>query len=173
MSHYIIVEPHSDDAFLSLHQHIVDWVKDGHRVTIATANQYHYKHPATADRRLKEAFEYADAVGAEWMTFSTRRELQLGGRIILPIAIYHPQHIECREQNEQERVWYYVDQPYAITQRLAPALTALLSGMGVVSYKRANGRKWKHIEHFKTQSKFFHFNPVEKLKQTFEMIVKG
>jgi LmbE family N-acetylglucosaminyl deacetylase len=55
----ICVEPHADDAFLSAHGHILQWVKQGHSVTIVTMSG--------KPRRMAEAKRYADNVGAQWL----------------------------------------------------------------------------------------------------------
>ncbi len=171
---YHIVEPHADDAFLSLHSHIVQWKAQGSRVRI---------HTITGPmKRLLEAAKYAEAVGAEHIGYSVEDVLPLdwskklegvgkGDQVILPLSIKHPTHTAVREALETRLSWFYVDQPYAITQSSSAAATDLLRGLRVVSYIKPHARKYKHIGTFKSQAKFFHFNPVEKLKETFEMVV--
>ena len=58
--HFVVVEPHADDAFLSTHGHILSWVKQGHTVHIVTL------HMSDNPVRLTEAKAYADKVGAAW-----------------------------------------------------------------------------------------------------------
>ncbi len=170
-----IVEPHADDAFLSLHTHIIGWVKKGCSITIHTI--------CGESKRMREAEEYARSVGASWTGYRAEDTADLRGftgnlgpmrgtQVILPLAITHPTHAAVRRRLERKGAWYYVDQPYAITQSNSVILTELLNGMRVVSYAKPSALKYRRAAIFKSQSKFFHFNPPSKLAQTFEMIVR-
>ncbi len=44
--------------------------------------------------------------------------------------------------------------------------------MLVRSFLQPHARKYRHIPLFKDQSKFFHFNPAEKLKGNVEMLLE-
>ena len=55
--HRVVLEPHSDDAFLSLHNTIRNWLKIGDSVTIITVL-------SGTRKRADDAAKYANAVGA-------------------------------------------------------------------------------------------------------------
>jgi hypothetical protein len=176
--HYHVVEPHSDDAFLSLHAHMLGWLKQGHGVTIHT-------YIPVARGSFPEAKAYADHIGAKWKGHETVRvvrgevatpiqKLRLGkdDQLILPLAIKHPDHWLVRSSMETPKAHFYVDQPYACTQSSSDRVTELLTGMRVVSYVKPHSRKYRLCSIFKAQGKFFYFNPPEDLAETFEMIVR-
>lgn len=191
----LIVEPHADDAFLSLGAHIERWVKCGDEVMIATAY-------SDTPKRGTEASKYAEAVGATWFGLGAaevrpRREFhpeindayerfsalahdELPHRIILPLGIRHPEHRAVHKYFSNihnhlmtSRLLYYLEQPYSITSTNEEELMLKLKGRKIYSYTKPQMRKWRHIPIFKTQAKFFHFNPAEKLNRTFEMIVSA
>jgi hypothetical protein len=138
----LVVEPHPDDAFLSLSRHLDQWGKDGHEITIAT----YYGFPGRSSKK------YADSIGARLVELNMRGEYSLGkddGKhlkellkdgghilgcywenfeagelknnpvpgdydiILLPMAIYHPEHILVTKRFQGfKNILYYMDQPY-------------------------------------------------------------
>lgn len=185
----LIVEPHADDAFLSLGAHIEEWVKAGRSVTILTV------YSATRSRG-KDAKAYADAVGAHWIGMGLEemgqaREfgaapcnipnfvavtLQAADNVILPLGVGgHPEHHEVTEKFQNlyggSKVLFYVDMPYACKLKNADDLHVRTRDKTVYSVRKPGARKWRHIPLFKDQAKFFHFNPAEDLAKTFELIV--
>jgi hypothetical protein len=184
-SSVLVVEPHADDAFLSVGQHIENWVKQGIRVVIVTVF-------SATRKRAEDAAAYAKAVGAEWngLGFVEGEPLPNNAvgasfpdlfpgtdtgkdwQVILPLGITHPEHIAVRGWLEDcFNAQFYVDQPYAIIQKNNDLITNLLVGREVVSYCKPGIRKYRHIPLFKDQAKFYHYNPPEKLVQTCELIV--
>jgi hypothetical protein len=177
---FVIVEPHSDDAFLSVGWHIEQWVQAGHNVHIITL--YPVNHHS-----LKDAAAYASAVGASWEgchmkagPMPKERLILPEGQLILPLGgapldqTEHTQdHWNVRRWLEEEGCWYFLDQPYAIVQKHSVRFSKMLHGMTVVSYCKPPKSKWRHIPLFKGQQKFFYFNNVDKLKQTCELLVTG
>ena len=190
----VVVESHADDAFLSLGAHIEEWVKRGERVQIITVY-------SGTRKRARDAKSYADAVGAEWKGLGVEEaggggkciprklppallgffcDLGRNVRIFLPLGVGHPEHKEVRRIAEisisdysyNNRTFYYLDSPYQIAQKNSEEVTRALSGMEVESYRKSSVRKWRHIPHFKDQSKFFWMNPAEKLQQCFELVVR-
>ena len=172
-----VVEPHADDAFLSLGQHIEDWIKGGDRVTIWTVF-------SGTRKRAADAQAYAKAVGAEWMgsDFVEGQVLDAGrildllpeaNHIVVPLGLTHPEHEMVRDTLTCTglETWYYLDQPYAITQKNGPMISGKLFGHKVISYRKPGVRKYRHIPLFKDQAKFFHYNTADKLIQTCELIV--
>lgn len=176
-SSILLVEPHADDAFLCLGQHLDEWRRAGRRTKILTVF-------SGTRKRANDAQAFARAVGAEWegWGFVEGEPLpedllfRLPGcefpRILLPIALTHPEHIAVRELLDHPGCQFYLDQPYATTQKNGPLVTEKLAGMRVVSFRRPGVRKYRHIPLFKDQAKFFHFNPAEKLVATCELIVE-
>jgi hypothetical protein len=175
----LVIEPHADDAFLSLGAHIEEWVKAGYAVTIITMLGFmsfnSMKNPVAVpgleEKRLVDAEAYAKAVGASWMTKKITDPFP-AGQIIVPLGFVHADHMTVRNALEGPGTWYYVDQPYAITQKSSPALCKEATGMKFVSYRKPSIRKYRHIPLFRNQHMFFHFNPAEKLRETFELILE-
>lgn len=189
MTLVFVIEPHADDAFLSLGGHIEQWVRRGIFVTIVTVF-------SGTRKRARDAKSYADAVGVNWVglglveggvraphlneevkRFVVSRDFHQ--TFLLPLGILHPEHKAVRDAFEQvlPRVEghpnYYLDQPYASKGKNSEEITDLLynSTGKVLSFLKPHSRKYRHIPLFKDQSKFFHFNPATELKHTIEMIM--
>lgn len=196
----IVVEPHADDAFLSMGQHLENWQKSGHTTAIITVF-------SGTRKRARDAESYANAVRAQWIgcglveqeevseeriyalvmdaydlirkgySIDLRQYTEDHGPLLpptdmyIPLALTHPEHVLVRKALEREATGFYVDQPYAITQKNSELVTDLLIGKTVLSYQHPGKRKYRHIPLFKDQSKFFYFNGEDKLLQTFELIV--
>lgn len=184
-----IIEPHADDAFLSLGSHIEAWRRLRQQVAIVTVF-------SGTRRRGDDAQRYARAVGAEWLGLGAR-EPDDGGRrgdgaralaglprgyrgasgvtVLVPLAIAHPEHVEVRRAAEDLGLcpWYYLDQPYAATQKHGEHTSLLLGGKVVCSFRPGSRRKYRHIPLFRDQGRFFHYNPVERLERLPELIVRN
>jgi len=162
-----IIEPHADDAFLSLHGHIKEWIKDGVDVCIVTLSG--------DTRRLQEAERYALTQGCEW-TDDRNRQARCAGetRVIVPLGIKHPDHIDARLRFGKGDCWFYVDQPYALCQRDRCEVTTKLKGMEIVSFMKPHARKWRHLTIFESQKSYFsHFHRADAFKPAaFEMVVR-
>lgn len=191
-----VVEPHADDAYLSLHQHMVDWIKEGKKVIILTVF-------SGTRKRAKDAQAYADAIGAAWHGFG----LVEGGEgdpfegvtfdplpgmlgmlyeprsvtVIGPAGIQHPEHKAVRQwvyRCYKHKFAYceeksYVEIPYYTKLKNQEEVNDLICGSEIVSLKKprhykADEKYWKC---FKDQSKFFHFNPAEGYKDIPEIII--
>lgn len=184
MTHHVVFEPHADDAFLSLGGHIERWIADGDRVQIVTVY-------SGTRKRGRDAQSYAEAVGAEWggagieeggsknphrLFQGVFRGFQHPGALHYgPLGFAHPEHDEVRKflaWDLDAPLLLYLDQPYAMTQKNSEAATQAMVGLEVVSYFRPPARKYRHCPLFRDQSLFFRYNPPEKLKNTFEMILR-
>lgn len=182
-SHITCVEPHSDDAFLSIGQHIEDWIALGVSVSIVTLIPV---LPAS----LRNSEAYAKAVGAAWIGYTYLgagapfgKRLKLEGQVVLPLGAApldqnpHTQdHWNVRRWLEpgltsHSAPWYYVDMPYAITRKNEARMNALMHDMHVVSYLKPPARKWRHTKLFTAQAKFFYFNK-DGLPKTFELLLR-
>jgi hypothetical protein len=182
-----VIEPHSDDAFLSCHQHMLNWIKDGFKVHILTI----FSNP----KRDKEGEAYAKSIGASYSSLTITEQSHLGLEqvacppfrdwpikpgpndiTLFPLGLQHPDHLTVRAEFlavEQGKVYYYLDTPYQAKQKLADDLNEAVFGMMVVSILYPPATKWNKIPIFKSQAKFFHFNPADSLKRIPEIIVKG
>lgn len=164
----VVVEPHSDDAFLSLGGHIWRWTREGHDVRIVTV----YGN----EKRLAEAARYAEKVGAEHAAVGLE-ESNAGGdvdapvpvvpdlsdlwaeaeHVIGPVGLVHPEH---RAVAAALPAWaeHYVDLPYALAIKHADHVQIALAGRPVVSWLRPHGNKWRHADLFRTQATFMFYN---------------
>ena len=180
----LIVEPHPDDAFLSLGWHIEKTWKDYERTIVTVYSN---------ERRTEEAKAYATAVGAASIALGLEETKMLGEGdrkaepalrtllegleldiVVLPLGLQHPDHhrvARTRTGFKCWQLWRYCEVPYQFKQKLAEEFQKKIEGKEVVSAVWPNKRKWRHVPIFKSQSKFFHFNPIEGL-QGMELVVK-
>ena len=167
----LVVEPHPDDAFLSLGWHLEKvWAGDEKTILTVYADE----------RRDKEAKAYADAVGAGHICLglseskmdspttsikaipelrSKLHELEAEGYdlILFPLGLQHPDHIRVAVSRPPDAA-RYVDTPYQTKQKLADTLLSKTKGMVIESVLYPPKRKWRHGTLFKSQSLFFHYN---------------
>jgi LmbE family N-acetylglucosaminyl deacetylase len=192
----VAIEPHADDAFLSLGGLLEGWIKMGQKVTIVTVY-------SGTRKRAADAEAYAKAIGAEWrgmgaVEYGSMKEGDPAGIItpqnfegmrdildpekvrtfLLPLAIGgHPEHVEVKAvfsnvKGVRERAAYYADQPYAAKLKAQEEVDDTLTGRTIFAIHRPGARKYRHVKLFKDQSFFFHLNPPEDLMwKTFELVV--
>lgn len=178
---FVVVEPHADDAFLSLGGHIVRWVQAGSRVEIVTV------FSGTPDRG-DEARRYAEHVGASWRglgwTESScgkngdpgRTSLDLAdvadndGIQVWPLGLDHPEHRLVAAQAPPE-AYRYLEVPYQLTLREQANIDSALAGRTIESWLRPPRRKYLAASIFRTQSLFFIYNPPKALAAAVEVIV--
>src|SRR5687767_11305786 len=128
MTTYFVLEAHIDDSYLSMHQHMVDWIKEGHTVIIGSV----YTGGRKRDQEIKN---YAALIGAsvscyfhdpevdpDLGEFSLPSSFLLGRealKLVCPIALQNHQHIKLREWVEKvyQPDFYYVDIPYYTKQK--------------------------------------------------------
>jgi hypothetical protein len=175
-----VVEPHADDAWLSLGQHLLSWRERGLPVTIVTV----YGNRA----RLTEAATFAAYVGAahrpigipeanlglsgEWETEVPTGALgELEGTVIGPLGLQHPEHraIAAVLPSTAQR---YVELPYSRKQSTAEEVNRLLAGLTVVSWLPRSAKANAPSSIFKTQAKFWHFNREDMIGAV-EVVVAG
>lgn len=178
----VVVEPHADDAWLSLGAHIAEWVADGQTVRIVTV----YGDPI----RNAEAAAYAEWVGAEhlalarpeagaglavgWSTElppSTLSAAVSGAqRVIGPLGLQHPEHraVAAILPPAAER---YVELPYYRKQGNAPELRSLSAGRPVASMLPRPARANSPSSIFRSQAMFWRFNR-ESMVGAVEIILK-
>lgn len=169
-----LVEPHVDDVFLSLHTHITGrWA--AYPKTIVSV--------FSTPRREEEGRAYAMAVGCDYLALGLaesgglgkepgkvppfsewRLECRPGDVLVFPLGLQHPDHLAVVGRIPEDRyVLRYLDTPYYAKQKLGEEMQEKASGLEVFSLAYSGARKWAHIPTFKTQAKFFHFNPPESL----------
>lgn len=178
----VIVEPHPDDAFLSLGGHIEKiWNESENLIVSVYADQ----------RRSEESRKFADAVGAGYLSLGLEQSKMLGKRgspiepglnvklaglecdiLYLPVGLQHPDHLRVSRVKKPDcKIRYYVDTPYQLKQKNREEISKRIEGMQIDSIYYPSARKYRHSKLYKSQAKFFHFNPIEKLR-THEMVLK-
>jgi len=178
-----VVEPHADDAFLSLGAHMEDWIKKGKEVTIITV--YH------DIKRGNEAEAYARAIGAEWRGVGLPEHggglaeafevptpglgwvLREFSRVYAPLGLQHPEHRAVARA--LPGAYVYLEIPYAYKLKNRAEVDELTSfpEYGLYSILTAHGRKARHTGIFKSQSKFFFYNDPKELVRHPEIILHG
>lgn len=187
-----VVEPHADDAFLSM-----GGIIEAHPGEFGIITVY-----SDTRKRAEDAKRYADAVKAKWIGLkqeesgnreiagsldfeSIRQQLSEQTDIndseniwILPLGIgKHAEHISVKEMfllnlGLKGRPFFYVDQPYATQLKHQEQLQTEVEGREVIFCMRPGARKYRHVVLFKDQAKFFYYNKPEDLEwKTFELVV--
>ena len=179
----LVIEPHADDAFLSLGGHIAHWVKQEEEVTIMTVYG--------DEKRMNEAKQYAVAVGAKWIGLGvpeTGGGLTRGGKpgeVILPdsvlgfdtvcgpVGLQHPEHKAVAAALDVKLLLLrYLEIPYGYKQKNRKAVNRAICGGHIASFLQPNKRKMRHAPIFKTQSKFFFYNPTGALAVHPEILIE-
>ena len=179
-----VLEPHADDAFLSMGGHLARLAPGEARIVGVYSSL----------KRSKEGAAYADTVGAGywWLgyeeagsmdTVSTPSEdlvlpsLEPNETVYVPLGLRHKEHYAVRDAADRtyspHQIVYYVDQPYALQTGNSPELDEKLSGMQIESVMKPHGNKYRKsvVDIFKTQSRFFYYNK-DTLKYITEMLVR-
>lgn len=160
-----------------------NWIAEGKSVTILTV------YSGTRSRGV-DAESYARKIGASWLGLGlVEAGVSRGGEpqplpsdilrqnllkyecCIGPIGVSHPEHFLVRRALPPQSL-LYLDVPYSVAQKNSTKCSKALYGSVVISFCKPSVRKWRHIPLFRDQSKFFYFNPPERLRESFELIVK-
>ena len=177
----VIVEPHSDDAFLSLGWHLETVWKHLNK-TIVTV--------FCDDKRANEAAKFADTVNSGHVSLNLEEhnmnsELSDNSpieglletvsqlkptQLIIPLGLQHPDHIRVRRTFTDD-CYFYLDTPYQCKLKLQEDLLEAVKGLQIHSIQFPGARKWRHSSIFKTQSKFFHFNQDLKTSKLAEIVL--
>jgi hypothetical protein len=184
----VVVEPHADDAYLSLHDTMRAWIKTGRVVEIHTVY-------GGTRHRGNDAVSYATAIGARWST-SGLVEASRGTKVdyeaptptldlplfslaadrdttvVWPLGLRHPEHRAVASLAAAADL-RYVEIPYQRVSTNRVELLDALAGREVVSYRWPHASKhdarWRSL--FADQATFFHYNPPERLAAP-ELIVR-
>lgn len=176
-----VIEPHPDDAYLSLGWHLEKLWRDVFDITIITV--------FTDEKRTKEAEAYAAKIGVASVSLGlTESKMEDSSSptviqplklmlerdkynvTVFPIGLQHRDHksVAMTRMNDS---WRYLDTPYQCKQKLGDELREKLRGKEVVSVAYPSKTKWRHIPIFKSQSKFFYFNDMEEMTPC-ELVLK-
>lgn len=189
----VVVEPHGDDAYLSCHQHIADWIKEGKTVIILTVL-------SGTRKRARDSKDYAEAVGATWVglgwdEFAENKNDYLHApfdplpgalgllyepqdvSLVIPLSIQNPDHKAVTawiKASYTHEITYYSEIPYYTKHKNEDEVNLMMEGKRIVSIKKPKFTKaaekfWKC---FKDQAKFFHFNPPESYKDVPELLLR-
>jgi hypothetical protein len=161
-----IVEPHADDAFLSLHGHLVGpWKGLVGGIVTVTGD----------DSRNGEAATYARAVGilhahlnhrdSKWGQADPIKQVGYWGTriclddtLVLPLGLRNPDHRATSQIAYDGPVLYYLDSPYYMMEENAAELAYLAKGMIVESILPAPASKRHFMSLFPSQATRFLLN---------------
>lgn len=183
----VVVEPHADDAFLSLDGHIDRWNKmripvmiwtiaSGTRKRAEDARTYAgLKRARWEGAGLKDTEITVDAV-TDWLEEAILTIMDRHPPLfVVPLGIQNADHKAVRQAFEEAdglALQYYLDQPYASLCKNSTEVEAAAYGKRVNSWIRPRATKYRHIPVFKDQAKFFYYNPAEKLANNVEVVFK-
>lgn len=185
---HVVIEPHADDGFLSLGGHMKEWVRDGYKVLLVTVYG--------SEKRMNESAAYAEKIGADHHAVGIpesgsmevlRPEARLrddrpeivklspllnNSEIYIPVGLQHVEHKEVRRYFSKGRdPFYYLEIPYYVKPSNQSEVGEEIDGMKVDSVFRPHASKWSAYELFKSQAKFFHFNPVRDFYNVPEIVL--
>lgn len=167
MKKILVVEPHPDDAFLSLGWHLEKlWAAEDRTILTVFSNEV----------RSREAERYAEAIGARSEVLGLEESKMLEVRdprplpevarflreeewdvVVFPVGIQHPDHLDVAEAAPRGS-WRYLDTPYQTKQKLGEEMRLAVLGKVVRSIAWPSRLKWRRSSVFKSQAKFFHYN---------------
>jgi len=181
-----VIEPHSDDAFLSLGWSMRTWVRQGRRVEILTV------HSVEEDRRT-EAKAFADAIGAGWrgldVPCATVADITAGKPLdplpdpllpddaldpaacrIWPLGLLHVEHqaVAARAGSDLR----YVDIPYMLDVDHQDEVASRLTGRTIAWWLRPPPEKWDDSALFPSQALLFKYYPIPGLVCVPEIVVR-
>ena len=179
-----ILEPHADDAFLSLGGHLARLSPGEARIVGV------YSSP----KRATEGEAYATSLGIPywWLGYTecgsmdevstpsadlVLPSLEPDELVYVPLGLRHREHHAVREAADRtyspHQIRYFVDQPYALQCGNSDELDEKLKGMVIESVLKPHGNKYRKniVGIFKSQSKFMFYN-ADLMKNITEMLVR-
>lgn len=174
-----LVETHADDVYLSLGWHIATvWKELRQRGQLGILTVY------ANERRSQEARAYAEVMGCRYRCLGHKETGSMrdkppplapfpravSSQYIFPLGLDHEEH-RAVANLARGGDWRYVDSPCCLKLKVGCELRQKVVGKEVVSILAVSKRKWKHLDLFKSQSRFFHYNPPETLPRL-EIIVR-
>lgn len=189
-SRLVVVEPHADDAFLSVGSTLERLRRDGVAIDLVTV--------FGNSRRNREAAAYAAAIGADHyalgyaesgcgltgpepssfpvtpagLRFDVKR-IAGSATTLWPLGLRHPEHRLVAEAARLESLPIrYVETPYQLVRRNAELLAELAAGLDRLQDDEKDPAVWRHAPLFKSQSMFFYYNQPERLQLAREVLVR-
>jgi hypothetical protein len=182
-----VIEPHGDDAFLSLGWSIHEWVREGQRVDVVTV--------FTSERtRVSETQRWAESIGANWQGLGheqrdtygsegTKEVVDLPAPLlpepmmsasacrIWPLAFENPDHAAvaaCAPEGDLR----YIDTPYQLALDHQPKLREALIGRTIEWWLLPPQAKWDGVRFFESQAHGLRWFPPKLLAAVPEVIVR-
>jgi LmbE family N-acetylglucosaminyl deacetylase len=183
-----VIEPHADDAFLSLGWSIRKWAKEGKQVEVVTVY--------SADPgRAREAKRWATWAGAAWrglgfegcpadgLALAVEAVPPLPTPLlpddlmtpawcrIWPLGLPHLEH-EAVAAAAPDRDLHYVDTPYQLDLFGQRAVRRALIGRTIAWWQQPPRKKWDGRRFFRSQAVLFEHFPPEVLESVPEIVVR-
>jgi LmbE family N-acetylglucosaminyl deacetylase len=181
-----VVEPHSDDAFLSLGWSIRTWVQQGRQVEVVTVF-------SADESRALESASWARSIGAGWSGLgyegyvgewqpdfavaALARPLLPATMMepdtcrIWPLGLENPEHLAVAAM-AAETDFRYVDTPYQLHPYQQHEVRQALTGRTIAWWQRTPRQKWKARTFFQSQALLFEEFPPSKLQGLPEIVVR-
>lgn len=183
---YLIIEPHSDDAYLSLHNFIRNRTYKHHTVRVLTI--------FSNTKRAREGAEYCEQFGVrytwagleetncgltntdenlipqlkdvvkEYLEEKAHRLFKKKRRILCPIGLQHPEHIAVSDAvcSFIKPDYFYAEIPYYSKRKLKEEFESSVIGLTNDGYSLLDSEqdplKHGYSKYFKSQSLFFYYN---------------
>jgi hypothetical protein len=183
-----VIEPHADDAFLSLGGSIHEWAGEGRDVEVVTV--------FTSDQaRARETERWAASVGARWrglgheqrdtarLTRAAKTVLDLPTPLlpaemmsasacrIWPLGFQHPDHIAVATC-APERDLRYLETPYQLSLPSQPKVRQALEGRTIEWWLVPPRAKWEGSRFFESQTRLFEWFSPDVLQMVPEVVVR-
>jgi hypothetical protein len=181
-----VIEPHADDAFLSLGWSIRQWREEGRQVGVVTVY-------TSDDSRVKETQQWAEAIGVEWHGLGHNQPasnwfdpadtppplpvpllpdamMSPAACRIWPLGLRHPEHIVVADAAPASDS-YYLDTPYQFLSFNQGRVREALVGRTIEWWLLPPRDKWMDDSRFFTSQKEL-FSSSERLELVPEVIVR-
>jgi hypothetical protein len=180
-----VIEPHADDAFLSLGWSIREWSREGRRVSVVTVY-------TSDESRVKETQQWAEAIGVEWHGLGHVQPasswfdptdtvpplptpllpatmMSPASWRLWPLGLRHPEHIVVAN-SAPDGDSYYLDTPYQFLSFNQGRVRKALVGRTIEWWLLPPRDKWADTRFFTSQAELF--DRVDQLELVPEVIVR-
>lgn len=191
---WVVVEPHADDAYLSLGATLTRRAEAGHSDVVVTI--FGGTPAPKGTTRGDESAAWCRTIGVDHVSLglvesgsgvagdssieilspdlivdSVAAAADRDVEVVLPLGLQHPEHlavamlpIPCDLR--------YLDAPYGNKLKLATEIELLLVGREIVSWVRPRSSDYRHSRLFASQSTFFLYNKPDALMRTVEVVTR-
>jgi hypothetical protein len=181
-----VIEPHADDAFLSLGWSIRTWVRQGQEVEVVTVF-------SADERRARESAAWAASIGAAWsglgydgyvgewradfpvVPLATPllpvQMLESDACRVWPLGLENSEHVAVAAQ-AGETDFRYVDTPYQLHPYRQREVREALSSRTIAWWQCAPSAKWNARTLFESQEVLFEAFPPATLLGLPEVVVR-